>query len=255
MEFMSTFNSDKGNVRKTNQDSLCIKVASTNKGNIAMGVVCDVIGGLTKGELASATVIKAFANWFDNVLPTMMGNLTINSVRESWTDLIKKQNDILINYGSSRGINLGTTITALLIVDDDFWVIAHVGDSRAYKIKDNIEMLTEDQTVVQLEVRRGKISPEEAEFDSRNNVLLQCCGCFDDVTPIFSYGNVDKNCIYMLCSDGFRHRITPMEMYQFLNPLINYDESTMQKNAMKLVELNKFRREEDNISVLMIRTA
>ena len=44
-----------------------------------------------------------------------------------------------------------------------------------------------------------------------------------------------------------------MEMYQFLNPLINYDESTMQKNAMKLVELNKFRREEDNISVALIK--
>ena len=60
MEFMSTFNSDKGIVRKTNQDSLCIKVASTDIGNIAMGVVCDGMGGLTKGELASATVIKAF---------------------------------------------------------------------------------------------------------------------------------------------------------------------------------------------------
>ena len=150
---------------------------------------------------------------------------------------------------------MGTTITALLIVDDDFWVIAHVGDSRAYRIKDNIEMLTEDQTVVQLEVRRGRLSPEEAEFDTRSNVLLQCCGCFDDVTQIFSYGNVDKNCVYMLCSDGFRHRVSASEMYQFLNPLINYDESTMQKNAMKLVVLNKFRREEDNISVLMIRTA
>lgn len=255
MEFLSTFNSDKGNVRRTNQDSLCIKVASTTIGNIAMGVVCDGMGGLTKGELASATVIKAFAHWFDNVLPNMIGNLSINSIRESWSKLIKKQNKKLIDYGASRGINIGTTITAMLIVDDDFWVIAHVGDSRAYRIKDNIEMLTEDQTVVQLEVRRGKLTPEEAEYDSRNNLLLQCCGCFDDVTPIFSYGNVDRNCVYMLCSDGFRHRITPGEMHEFLNPVVNYNENIMQINAMKLVELNKFRKEDDNISVLLIRTA
>ena len=128
MEFLSAFYSDKGNVRRTNQDSLCIKVATTSIGNIAMGVVCDGMGGLTKGELASATVIKAFANWFDNVLPSMIGNLTINTVRESWNELVKTQNDILINYGTARGINMGTTITALLIVDNVFWIIAHVGD-------------------------------------------------------------------------------------------------------------------------------
>lgn len=255
MEFLSTFNSDKGNVRRTNQDSLCIKVASTSIGNIAMGVVCDGMGGLTKGELASATVIKAFAHWFDNILPAMIGNLSINSIRESWDKLIKRQNKKLIDYGTSRGINIGTTITAILIVDDDFWIIAHVGDSRAYRIKDNVEMLTEDQTVVQLEVRRGRLTPEEAEYDSRNNLLLQCCGCFDDVTPIYSYGNVDRNCVYMLCSDGFRHRISPQEMHEFLNPVVNYNENIMQVNAMKLVELNKFRKEDDNISVLLIRTA
>ena len=84
MEFMSAFNSEKGIVRKTNQDSLCIKVASTDRGNIAMGVVCDGMGGLTKGELASATVIKAFANWFDNVLPNMLDCLTIETIRISW---------------------------------------------------------------------------------------------------------------------------------------------------------------------------
>ena len=97
MEFMSTFNSDKGIVRKTNQDSLCIKVANTDIGNIAMGVVCDGMGGLTKGELASATVIKAFARWFDTVLPTMLDNLTVDTIRESWDELIKKQNQILID--------------------------------------------------------------------------------------------------------------------------------------------------------------
>ena len=48
------------------------------------------------------------------------------------------------------------------------------------------------------------------------NILLQCIGCYDDVTPIFSYGSVDRNCTYMLCSDGFRHRISMWEMYQFL---------------------------------------
>ena len=255
MEFMSAFNSDKGIVRKTNQESVCIKVATTDIGNIAMGVVCDGMGGLTKGELASATVIKAFANWFDNVLPNMIDCLTIETIRRSWEYLIKEQNQILIDYGTARGINIGTTVTAMLIIDEDFWIVGHVGDSRAYRIKDDIEMLTEDQTVIQLEVRRGTITREEAEYDSRNNVLLQCVGCYDDVTPIFSYGRVDRNCTYMLCSDGFRHRISAWEMYQFLNPVVNYDESTMQRNALKLVELNKTRKEEDNISVLMLRTA
>ena len=58
----------------------------------------------------------------------------------------------------------------------------------------------------------------------------------------------------MLCSDGFRHIITPEEIYQYLNPSVLVDENVMKNNAVYLTELNKQRREVDNISVALIRT-
>ena len=62
MEFLATAHSDIGIKKKTNQDSVLIQIAKTDVGNIAFAMVCDGMGGLAKGELASATVIKAFAN-------------------------------------------------------------------------------------------------------------------------------------------------------------------------------------------------
>ena len=60
--------------------------------------------------------------------------------------------------------------------------------------------------------------------------------------------------VFMLCSDGFRHIITPEEMYQYLNPNALYTEQNMLENITYLTDLNKYRREEDNISVAVIKT-
>ena len=66
MNFLTAYCTDIGVKRPTNQDSLCIKTAHTSKGNTSLIVVCDGMGGLQKGELASASVVKAFSAWFEN---------------------------------------------------------------------------------------------------------------------------------------------------------------------------------------------
>lgn len=77
---------------------------------------------------------------------------------------------------------VGTTVTALLLTESRYYII-NVGDTRAYEITDRVKLLTKDQTVVEREVDLGNITPEEAEFDSRRSVLLQCVGASDDVYP------------------------------------------------------------------------
>ena len=68
MEYVAAYHTDVGISKKTNQDSLAIKVVETKKGKIAFAIVCDGMGGLSKGELASKEVIMAFSDWFDNTL-------------------------------------------------------------------------------------------------------------------------------------------------------------------------------------------
>ena len=72
MNFMIAANSDIGIKKSTNQDSLLIKVAQTNLGRVCLGLVCDGMGGLSNGELASATVVRAFESWFEYSLPEML---------------------------------------------------------------------------------------------------------------------------------------------------------------------------------------
>ena len=98
------------------------------------------------------------------------------------------------------------------------------------------------------------MTPEEAETDSRRNVLLQCVGASDAVYPDMFFGETAHDAIYMLCSDGFRHEITSEEIFEKLQPSVVFDDYTMQQNTISLIELNKQRRERDNITVALVRT-
>ena len=148
---------------------------------------------------------------------------------------------------------MGTTIVAMLIMNDHYYLM-NVGDSRAYLLADQLYQLTKDQTFVQYEIDAGRLTEEEAKYHPQRNVLLQCVGASEVVTPDFYEGPVYPDTVFMLCSDGFRHIITPEEIYQYLNPSVLVDENVMKNNAVYLTELNKQRREVDNISVALIRT-
>lgn len=257
MEYKIAIQTDIGIKKDTNQDSCCVKEAVTEKGNILFAVICDGMGGLAKGEVASATLVKAFSDWFENELPEIMARENpLGEVEYRWGRMIKEQNQNIAAYGKKLRLQLGSTITALLVLEDGKYLIGHVGDSRAYKITDvEATLLTEDQTVVAKEIKQGKITPEEAENDPRRNVLLQCVGASRIVEPVFYYGTVQFNECYMLCSDGFRHVITNDEILEAFAPSNNPDEETMNKHIIDLIELNKFRHENDNITSLLIKTS
>ena len=89
MRYVATADTDIGISKDTNQDSVLIKHASTDKGEVLLAVVCDGMGGLSKGELASATVIRAFADWFDNELPFELENVDLNVIGAKWSLMLK----------------------------------------------------------------------------------------------------------------------------------------------------------------------
>lgn len=255
MNYFFAFQSDVGIRKDTNQDSCCIKQAVTEKGNVLFALICDGMGGLAKGELASATLIRVFSSWFEEQMPLILAQSDpFDEIRYQWGRLMKQQNQVIAEYGRKNGIQLGSTLTGLLILEDGRYLIGHIGDTRAYHISDQTaDTLTEDQTVVARDVALGRITPEMAKTDPRRNVLLQCIGASRTIEPAFYEGTFVAGDCYMLCSDGFRHEITLEEIKQALSPVANNNEQDMAENLRKLIELNKYRHESDNITAMLIK--
>jgi serine/threonine protein phosphatase PrpC len=174
-------------------------------------------------------------------------------LKEQWTDIAVRKNEQLKAYGEERGIMIGTTLSAMLMYEDKYYII-HVGDSRVYELTSELNQLTQDQTFVAREIAAGRMTPEQAETDSRRSILLQCIGASPVVEPDFIRGYIEETATYLLCSDGFRHKITPEEMLEKLGPAAAVDEATMKQGCEYLTELVKYRKETDNITVLLIST-
>lgn len=255
MEVVASYCTDVGNRKSINQDSLCLKSWEEAGHTILMAVVCDGMGGLQQGEIASASLVHAFATWFDQDLPKMMeGPLCFEQIRQSWESLVVEMNHRLIAYGEQEGKQLGTTVTAVLLFDDQGMLVVHVGDCRLYELTNQVSQLTEDQTFVEMQVKKGLITREQAKRDPRQNIILQCVGDSKGVVPDTRLFPVRQECTYILCSDGFRHKITEEEMYQYLSPKELSTQEKVDSNTKYLVELCKKRNEQDNISVIVLRT-
>lgn len=254
MNFIISASTDIGNTKDTNQDSVGARVFTTDLGKIVFVVLCDGMGGLAKGEVASGTVVNDFMNWSVTRLPVLCSEgITENKIMTEWTALITHENEKIKHYGQRSAINLGTTIVAALFTSEKYY-IANVGDSRAYELYDQTRVITKDQTFVEREVELGHLTREQAAVDSRRSVLLQCIGASDSVYPDFFFGDTKCNAVYMFCSDGFRHEITPDEIFGYLQPDVMLSEEGMKSNMDSLIMLNKQRMERDNITVLTVRT-
>lgn len=253
MKFLTAAHTDIGIIKEVNQDAFCLKVARTPSTEIAFAVLCDGMGGLNDGELASAFVVNAFSEWFENILPTMLTvDGGINLVKQEWERIIAEQGRRVMDYGRSHGSSLGTTLTVLLALNGTY-IYAQVGDSRLYKISDKLVQLTKDQTYVAQAVEQKRMTLDEAKVNSKRNVLLQCIGASKKIVPEIGQGRFSPNDVFMLCSDGFRHEVYSDEMYGVLAPQLLIGERVMKQSLIDLVELNKSRKENDNITALLIK--
>ncbi|WP_405346003.1 PP2C family protein-serine/threonine phosphatase [Ruminococcus sp.] len=253
MSFLATVHTDAGIGKENNQDSALQIEARTDFGDVMLSVVCDGMGGLDKGEVASATVIEAFGEWFEKELPKLIHLEDVERmIFGEWEELILDCNQKISAYADELRIKMGTTLNAILFLRGRYY-IANVGDSRAYLLSDGLYQLTKDQTLVQREVDMGRLTAEKAAVSPRRNILLQCVGASPIVTPDYYSGSFAAGQVYMQCSDGFRHVVTGEEIYRYLNTQELTDEQKMADNAVYLTELNKNRQEKDNITVLLVK--
>ena len=216
MEFLISATTDIGIKKSINQDSLFVRKITTKTGKMVFAVLCDGMGGLERGEIASTMLLTAFSDWMYERLPILSQyELEDFRIREEWTNVVDIENNKMREYVQNEGYQIGTTITAMLLTEKRYYLL-NIGDSRAYKIKETVKQLTIDHTVIAKEIELGNITLEQAEIAPIGNVLTRCVGVAETVYPDLFFGDIEKDTIYMLCSDGFRHRITSEEIREYL---------------------------------------
>ena len=254
MKFLIAYATDKGIKKQENQDSFLAVMAHTPLGLAAFVVLCDGMGGLAKGELASAQVVRAFADWFERDFPTLCQTpISPAELQRQWVDQIAGLNGQILNYGKKNKVSLGTTATGLLLLGKQYYGF-HVGDSCAFQITQTLCKLTKDQTLVQRDLDEKRIPWEQAQVDPRKHILLQCIGASSTVQPQFLEGKIPADAVFMLCSDGFVHKVSEEEIRQVFTPEEMIDQKAMEDAARYMVEQNMKRQETDNITVVLIRS-
>lgn len=254
---------DIGTTKAVNQDSLTVKVANTICGEAAFAVICDGMGGLEQGEVASSTVVRAYEQWFLRDLPQLLARGFSDEILERvWNRLANDCNVKIAEYSSVQKVPMGTTLTAMLLLEGRYY-ITHVGDCRVYVMGNGMEQLTADQTYVAREVALGHMTPEQARTDARRNVLLQCIGTVNNVRPDFLMGDCYDGDTFLVCSDGFRHQLTEAELYNYCHTSLEEMEWFVENRLSNshfmngrlryIMENIKARGERDNISAILVK--
>lgn len=189
----STTVSDTGYVRSNNQDS-----SFAGERLIA---ICDGMGGHAGGDTASTIAVRSLAHIEkDPGSPQSVGDVA--SLME--TSVIAAHDAIVGKAKHEHKLaGMGTTVTAVTLVEDH-WVLAHIGDSRAYLLRNGrIIRATKDHSYVQHLIDTGRITPAEAKNHPQRNVVMRVLGDFDiDPRPDISVRKAQAGDRWMLCSDG-----------------------------------------------------
>lgn len=253
MIFMTAAHTDTGPCRETNEDSLIVMRARTGGGEILLAGVCDGMGGLEKGEAASAALVFMLQDWFSRCLPALLRDgLGQELLRTEWRRLAAEADRRIMEHGKRKGIELGTTCAALLLAGDLFFLM-NIGDSRIYRITGEAEQLTRDQTRAQMEFEQGLLTADQARRDPGRNLLLQCIGTGPAPEPDFLCGRTEPGQVFLLCSDGFSHELPDSELAAELSLEKLTDEAVMEERLRRLTDLCVARGETDNLSAVLIR--
>lgn len=250
--FESVFCTDTGIKKEVNQDSLIIRKADTDDDQIIMAFICDGMGGLSDGELASKEAVLMLDSFFEEDLSELLKDGLSN---QALTNAINSRINVLDRkirrFGEDHGA-CGTTMSGIILFKGKYMTL-NIGDSRVYKIDDEkIDQLTHDQSVVQDLIDKGEITESEAEKHPQRSVLLQCVGTGDDVVSDIRFGNYDKGDFFLICSDGFRHKVSSNDMFKLFSPSNVKNKKDAQERLEYAVDLNIKRYEKDNISAILV---
>jgi serine/threonine protein phosphatase PrpC len=226
---------DVGRVRDQNEDSLWVSES--------LFLVADGMGGHAAGEVASG------------LAATEIGRIAESAPlhAEDITTAIWRANEAILRAGHERGdrLGLGTTVTGVVVVSAegrDQWAVFNVGDSRVYRfVQGRLSQVTVDHSEVQELVTAGHLSPEEARFHPRRNVVTRSLG--SDPPPIADLWVLPPSAgdRFLVCSDGLTGELEDAEIEQLLA-----DFSDPQEAAEELVRAANAAGGHDNVTAIVV---
>lgn len=254
MKFKIAYCTDIGRTKKVNQDSIGYREIEIGENKYILMMVCDGMGGLQKGEMASTTVVRNFLDWFVLKFPLFCDDFNYAKIQTETENEIVRLNLALHDFGEERGIQLGTTLSMIIMRDDGLYFISSVGDSRMYGIyADSAVQITEDQTYIAQEIKHNRMTKEEAAASKYKNVLTQCIGVSSDVEPLFYRGKANAGDMFLSCSDGFRHFLSEEDIYKSFSEIRNGNEEDWTKSLRKITDFNMEQGENDNITSVVVK--
>ena len=246
--------SDKGEFRKSNQDCAYAKTFQNGEDTTFFGIVCDGMGGLSHGEVASNNVVSGFTRWFEKDYPLIAHNETFeNTVSMQWQSIINDSNEELRVISAQNSESMGTTLSALLIADGKFYV-AQIGDSRVYIGNGEDELfvaLTKDHSMVAEMAENGLITPEEARLSKEKNVLTRCIGVMREVRADYYSGSIKNGDYFVICSDGFCSGTLPVQVVESMGVAIE-DPQFSDNSLDAAVASRRAAGERDNITAVLV---
>ena len=235
------YQTDRGNVRKINED--CGGIFK-NKNGLYLGIIADGIGGNRGGDVASAMVTNHLGYLFEE------SSFTEIEDAYDWLQAsLQLENDLLIEKGQ-RYIDLkemGTTFVCILISECSC-IIANIGDSRGYRFRNGkLLQITQDHSLVNELVKSGAITKEEAKNHPQKNVIIKTLGINKDAQMDRHTLRIQRDDIFLLCSDGLSKLISDDEIIKILNN----KKSSLDEKCNKLIEKAKNNGGTDNITVIL----
>lgn len=236
---MKTFYlTDSGKVRAHNEDSVII---TKNQSGDYLLMVADGMGGHSAGEIASSIVVSHISNCFNEDFCNMEKSRAVDWIRSMASEV----NDLIFDYvethPESKG--MGTTLV-LSIVTNDYVLIGNIGDSSGFVMKnEKLHKVTYDHTLVNLLIKAGELTEEEARNHPKKNVLMKALGANNPIDIDIYDCDMDISSI-LLCSDGLTSMLENEQIEKVL-----LSDLEIEEKVIKLIRKSNNRGGTDNISI------
>jgi len=238
--------SEIGHARENNEDKFDFYEPDEESLLAARGsvyLVCDGMGGHNAGQIASELAAKQFLHAYYHLGGTAQ-EAARHAILQAHHYIAEMASKIPSRYG------MGTTLTALILKQDE-GILAHVGDSRCYRLREGVfEQLSRDHTLVAHLVEQGILTPEQARYHPQRNVIRQAVGVADPSEPLepdIETFALQVGDLYLLCSDGLTDMVDDAEIEAILR-----DEPPT-RAAWRLVDRALANGGRDNITVVLVR--
>jgi serine/threonine protein phosphatase PrpC len=231
--------SDRGRKRPSNEDAYGFSVEA------GVYVVCDGMGGAAAGEIASTIAVDEILRLLTHRSPESDAPLP-----DAAQNAISAANEAIFSRAqrNHRLNGMGTTLVALATLEHHVWVL-NVGDSRCYRLRNGgLEQLTRDHSLVEEQVRLGRMTPREALHSPLKNVITRALGTQSHVTPDVFELEAEPGDLFLLCSDGLTRELADSTIQTLL-----VGDLTLEALSARLVEAAKKAGGHDNITCLLVR--